>query len=337
MNFNFFIGIDVSKKTLDICVLHQNRKLLNTSIENTVKQLNVFWRLLLKSHPDFTLERTAFCMEHTGIYNHHLLNFLASKQAKIFLEHPTQIKLSTGLHRGKTDIIDAERIATYAYKQKTELRLWNPARDVVRKLKNFSVLRDRLVNAKKILTTPVKELEYFDSIAGKEIISCCKKTIKQLEKDILNVETKIQQIIDEDENLSRLFKLTTSVSGVGKVIAWEVIITTNEFKSIDEPKKFACYAGVAPFEHSSGTSVRGKTRVSHHANKKVKRLLHMGAISASHNDQELKQFYERKVSSGKNKMLVLNAIRNKLIHRMFACVREDRLYQKNYIFLLHKS
>lgn len=106
-----------------------------------------------------------------------------------------------------------------------------------------------------------------------------------------------------------------------------MIIATNEFKDISDPKKFACYAGVAPFEHTSGTSIRGKSRVSHKANKPMKTLLHMSALVAVNYNDDLKQYYQRKLQENKNKMSVLNAIRNKLIHRVFACVRENRLYQ----------
>ena len=103
------------------------------------------------------------------------------------------------------------------------------------------------------------------------------------------VDLQIQELINEDIELKRLFKLTTSVKGIGKVTATQIIVDTNEFKSISEAKKFACYAGVVPFEHSSGTSVNGRSHVSN--------------------------------------MAVINAVRNKLIHRVFACVRDKRLYQ----------
>ena len=99
---------------------------------------------------------------------------------------------------------------------------------------------------------------------------------------------------------------------------------------IPEAKKFACYVGVAPFEHTSGTSVRGKTKVSKMANMTLKKLLHMAAMSAIQCNEELKVFYQRKVAEGKNKMSVINAVRNKLISRVFACIKHRRRYQKDY-------
>lgn len=158
-----------------------------------------------------------------------------------------------------------------------------------------------------------------------------RKPIEALEKQLAEVEKKIKTLIKEDDSLKHLFNLITSVDGVGEVVFCEMIIATNEFKLFSCPRKSACYSGVAPFEHSSGTSIRGGTRVSHLANKQMKKLLHMVALSVVSGKGEMAVYYHRKVEQGKNKMLVINAIRNKIIHRVFACIRDDRKYEKNYI------
>jgi transposase len=137
-------------------------------------------------------------------------------------------------------------------------------------------------------------------------------------------------LIGSDERLAKLFKYVSSVKGVGFVTAVHIIVSTNEFISISEPKKFACYAGVVPFEHSSGTSVRGKTRVSKLANKNIKTLLHLSALTAIRKDGDLHEYYNRKLAEGKNKMSVINAIRNKIVLRIFACVRNEKQYEKNF-------
>ncbi len=330
MSFNYFVGIDVSKETLDLCLIHQNQKVFSSKVENSSNGLKGFWKLLLKSCHKLDLTKVVFCMEHTGIYNNFILDFLFKKKVAICLENPVQIKLSIGLQRGKSDTVDAERIARYASKENENLRLWQPPRQVIINLKNLSALRSRLVECKKKLSVPVTELKEFDKDAGKIIGDHSKKLIRTLNDEIKRVEKSIIEIIKSDETLNRLFKIITSVIGVGPVIATEVLTTTNEFKSIQDPKKFACYAGVAPFEHSSGTSVRGKSRVSHKANKGLKTLIHLGSTSALSASPELKEYYERKVNAGKNKMSVINAIRNKIIHRIFACVKQNRLYQKKY-------
>jgi transposase len=120
---------------------------------------------------------------------------------------------------------------------------------------------------------------------------------------------------------------------VGVITAYEIILTTNEFKDIKEAKKFACYSGVVPFENASGKKAL-RTKVSHLANKKMKSLLHMAALSSIRFNRDLKAYFERKTKAGKNKMLVVNAVRNKLLHRIFACVRDDRKYEKTYLTTL---
>jgi len=122
----------------------------------------------------------------------------------------------------------------------------------------------------------------------------------------------------------------TSIPGIGPATTIEVLVATNELQTITEPKKPACHAGVAPFEYRSGTSIRGKTKVSQHARKRLKYLFHLAAMSAIRVKGELQDYYQRKVKEGKNKMLVLNAVRNKLIHRLYAVVKRGEKYDKNY-------
>ena len=148
------------------------------------------------------------------------------------------------------------------------------------------------------------------------------------------IEARIDELFSKDAQLSRLYELISSVDGVGKCIAGQVIVDTNEFKNIKEGKAYACYSGVAPFEHRSGSSVHLRSRLSHLANKCTKTLLHMAALSPIRMAGELKDYYQRKVAEGKNKMSVMNAIRNKLILRVFACVRNNKVYQKNYLHTL---
>lgn len=329
MNYNFFIGIDVSKKTLDFAVFKGKELLFKWVGENDEPGIKKFW-VQLKLQQGFCINEAMFCMEHTGIYNQHLLSFLYSKKASVCVEAAVHIKLSSGLQRGKSDRIDAVRIAQYAYKNSMELRLWQPKRQVIQQLKHLSGLRNRVINARKQLTVALNETISFDKKAACECKKLCKASLKTLDDDIKRIELKMDQVIASDAELKKLFSIVTSVDGIGKVTATEMIITTNEFKDITDPAKFACYSGVAPFEYSSGSSIKGKPRVSHKANKNMKSLLHMAALVAINYNADMKAYYQRKVEQKKNKMLVINAVRNKLIWRIFACVKNNRPYQKNY-------
>ncbi len=285
--------------------------------------------------PGFGLNTAVFCMEHTGIYSNHLLSCLYRKKANICLESATQIKKSLGNLRGKNDKVDSVRIAAYAYKNREELRLWEPRRDEVQQLAHLSSTRSRLIKAKKMLKTPLKEYGSFvkDSVA-KRNTDMCSNALKGIEASLEKVEKSIFAIISADANLKRLFSLVTSVCGIGKVTAVHMLITTNEFKDINNAKSYACYAGLAPYLEESGI-FKGKGRVSHMANKKIKTLLHLAALVAIQYNPELKLYYERKVNiEKKNKMSVINAVRNKLVLRVFACVNQNRKYEKNYLSLV---
>jgi transposase len=109
-----------------------------------------------------------------------------------------------------------------------------------------------------------------------------------------------------------------------------LFVFTRGFSAFENGKQLACYCGVVPFNKLSGTSVRYKPGVSPFANKKLKKLLHLCALAALRFDTGLKAYYERKVAEGKNKMSIINAIRNKLILRIFAVLRDDRSYVNNY-------
>lgn len=334
MNFKHFIGIDVSKLTLDFTVMDQGTIVLQKEILNSKKGLRGFLTLLKKVE-GFAMNSTIFCMEHTGIYNAIILDELYSRNAHIWLESALRIKQSQGILRGKSDKVDANRIANYAYVYRDQIRLWEPEREVVLKLKKLLTMRDRLVNAINQLKVPLKENKAFDSIAIAKIESAIfKAPIRELEKQLKSLEKLIQKSIQEDPRLNELFNLITSVGAVGTITAANVLVSTNEFKSINDPKKYACYCGVAPFEHQSGSSIRGRTRVSHLANKKIKTLLHLVAMTSIRMDGEIKEYYQRKVVEGKNKMCVINAIRNKIIHRIFAVVKRGSPYEKIHANML---
>ena len=187
----------------------------------------------------------------------------------------------------------------------------------------------------KILKTPLSDAK---GLVDKKTLNSetvlCQSSMDAMKADLKAVDKKIKELINQDPVLKELFDIVDSIKGIGPVIATEVLITTNEFKDITDPKKYACYSGFAPFEHSSG-KYKGKSKVSNKANKKVKALFHNGAMSAIQHCKELKEYraanrYQRKVSEGKNEMLVINNVCNKLVHRIFACVSRREKYNENY-------
>ena len=326
----YFLGIDISKKRFDAALTVDGLNMHELPADNNPRAIKAFFSGLKKKF-GFPLSKLIVCLEHTGIYCQPLLDYLVNHKVQVCVEPALQIKKSQGMTRGKNDQIDARRIAAYAYKNRQELKFWKPQRSIVQKLKALLITRERLVNTKVRLEVPLSESqEFIEESIRKVMVKTCRKTLKALAEDIIRIEREIDVLINADEQLSEQMLFATSVPGIGKITAANVIVATGEFQRIREVKKFACYAGIAPFEHSSGSSIRGKTRVSKMANMTIKKLLHLASLTAIRYCDDLKSFYQRKLAEGKNKMSILNAVRNKLISRVFACIKNRRMYQKNY-------
>ncbi|MEO7046451.1 MAG: IS110 family transposase [Ferruginibacter sp.] len=319
-------GVDVSKKTVDITYVI-NQQFTHRQFTNDDAGMEE----LMKWLKELTLEfdKTLFCMEATGLYCFTLTHFLASNSIDTWIEHAVQIKKATALARGKNDKVDSQRIALYATKNLDRLRLWKPVNATLEKIRHLASLRERLVDTKKRLATPIKEFEEVGNLAmAKLLTKTIKSSLAAIDKDLKNIETKIIDVINEDDNLKLLYKLITSVVGIGFVTAVNLIVHTNGFTMLKDTRKLACYCGVAPFEYSSGSSIRGRTKVHYMANKKLKCNLHMASLTAVKLDADLKTYYERKVGEGKSKMSVLNAVKNKLLARVIAVVNKQELYVK---------
>lgn len=326
----YFLGIDIAKNSFQAALTVDGVNHLETEVENNQTAIKRYFKDL-KEKFRFSSDQLIVCLEHTGIYCLPVLDYLVKKGVKVCVEPALQIKQSQGMTRGKNDQVDARRIAQYAYKNRQELRFWKPQRTIIQKLKAFLVLRERLVKMKVQMETPINEgQEYIEESIRKDLVKSCRSSIQALTKDISKVEKEINALVEQDIQVKEQFQLAVSVPGIGKITALNVIVSSGEFQRISEAKKFACYAGIAPFEHKSGSSIRGKTRVSKMANMTLKKLLHLAAMSAIQSCQELKAFYQRKVAEGKNKMSVLNAVRNKLITRIFSCIKNKRMYEKDY-------
>lgn len=329
--YTHFLGFDVSKDTLDVALLSPTCQVLTqTQLANTPAALSAWLKSLRKLVPGFALATTLACLEHTGLYCRPALAALAKLAVPTWLEHAAQIKLSMGQVRGKTDKADAVRIGQYAVRYQDRIRLWQPARPVLVALDRLSARRARLVGVRQQLQAALSGSEGFFSAAEQQAEQrAVAPALQALTKALAAVEAEMQALIAADADLAALYECLVSVPGVGPVLATELLLTSGEFQTRPDAKRYASYAGVVPFERSSGQH-KGRARVSHHANKRVKTLLHLAALSAVRWCKPLKAYYDRKVAEGKPKLLVLNNVRNKLVHLLFACAQNRRKYDENY-------
>lgn len=322
------IGIDISKLTLDICIIDED-VIDHYCIKNKPAQIKSFIKQVKKNYNVLKVE---LCMENTGLYNWPLYSSCNETDVTLFVVNPLHLKRSIGLVRGKNDKIDAERIALYMRRFYDELIAYEMPTNTIRKMQIMFGLRKRIVAAKKIFNAPITELKSVtDRTMFAETSRITNQIINHLEKKLVKIEQEIQSLIKADELVQENYKLVTSVQGVGKVLAWSLLIKTNNFKTINDPRKLACYVGVVPFDFQSGTSISKRPRVSFMADKQVKKVLHMAAMRAVRLEGDLQKYYAKKVAEGKNKMSVLNAVRNKLIARICSVVNNKRMYVPNLV------
>ncbi|HRN43105.1 MAG TPA: IS110 family transposase [Vicingus sp.] len=320
-----FIGIDVSKETLDICILSNNQD--SFVIKNNKKEILKFF----KSYLDDEIE-THVCIENTGKYSWLLMELFPELNCCFYVVNPLHMKISLGLVRGKNDKVDAIRIAQFIKKNHEETTPYIVQRDSIRLIQVLlSERRFRVEQKKQLLTKNKENLVLSNKNLAKKLTIKNDKLIKEFEKQIKDIELEIKELVKQDQLLNKQYNQLKSIPGVGDILCWNMIVKTNEFKSISEPRKLACYSGVAPFSNSSGTSVFGRNRVSVFADKGLKRLLHMAAMRTIQMENDFSIYYQRKVSEGKNKMSFLNAVRNKIIHVIFALIKNQNFYQNRLV------
>jgi len=312
------IGIDVSKLFFD-AFIHSVKK--HKRFKNTPEGFT--------SMSDWVRENTKtpeskqlYAFEHTGLYSLPLSVYLSSLKNKFILIPGLELKRSTGLARGKDDVIDAKAIALYAYRRREEITPYKLPSPKLLELRYLLRLREKLVKQRAgFIVTEKETIKMLGDTVPEIYIDIHGDMIRNLSEQIKKIEKAMRDIVRGDEEIKNQFDLITSIQGVGEQTALFMIVFTSAFTLFENSRKFASYAGVAPFPYQSGTSIRGKTKTSNLANKKFKSLLSNCASSAKVHNSEIKQYYQRKLSEGKHKMSVLNSVRNKLLSRIFAVIK----------------
>lgn len=317
------VGIDISKLKFDARI-HSNQ--MFETFENSLKGFKQLVKWHLKNS-SYSSEQTLFVFEHTGLYSHQLSLFLSEKGIPFKLVPGLAIKRSIGIVRGKDDKIDATKIALYGYRLREEITPTKLASTAIMRLKRLLSYRDRLVKQRAGYKASLKEQKrILDRKENLVLVKGQEEMIKILSKQIKIADSEMQKIIGLEEELKTLFKLVTTIKGIGPQTALFLIAYTEGFTKFKNSRKFASYCGIAPFPNSSGTSIRGKTKVSQLANKRIKSLLDLCAKTAIQHNEEMKIYYNRRINDKRNKMSTINIIRNKLLARAFAVAKRRTPY-----------
>lgn len=316
------VGIDVSKEKLDVFIQLTSQHFIvqNDTQGFTMLLEKIFTSTLCKKH-DLLL-----CFENTGKYSKMLSVFLQSQEIFFVMAPSLEIKRSLGITRGKNDKIDAHRIARYAFEKQDRLNPTILPGAKIDKLKSLLSLREKLVKHRTAYKNGITDLNDCYNEGETSIIrDIQQRLINAVNIEIRNIEKEVDDLIGADQAMSSNFRLITSVRGIGRILGYYLIAFTENFISFNEARPFACFAGIAPFANSSG-KITGKSRVHPYANKQVKSLLNMAAMSAIQVKGEYREYYNNRVEAGKNKMSTLNIIRNKILFRAFAVVKRGSPY-----------
>ena len=327
-----YVGIDISKEKCNLCYRRDLEIVREEECSNDVKALKKAFKVALKVL-GASVDEVLVCAEYTGRYIYPLTVACQELDIFLWLDDPTRIKNSMGLTRGKNDVIDAARIAEYAFRYSDKaVRYCIPDAALV-SMKNL--LADReflLIDRKRYQSQLTDQKKYMAPGDFKHKSGRWKKVIKSIDEQIAAIDTEIETLIAADPVLTRQKELLVSIDGIGERIAINMIAITVGFTRFQNARQFCSFAGLTPYKYDSGTSVRSKAKISKRANQTMKALLHLAAVSAATHmkEGEYKDYFERKTKEGKHVMCVLNVIRAKLVHRMFSVIKRDTEYTKEY-------
>ena len=334
MNRELYIGVDVSKNWLDLAyydgvtvdwrqghIRVDNKESGYIQIDRWLKKLGVDSGCVL------------FCMEHTGLYCQDFRLWLERKGYVYGMVQPRKMHRfepdlgedERALDRIKTDEMDSFRIAMYCEKHCRKIRA-SPSRlpgEAYFRLKRLMAERKQYTRQSVLYKQHLHDISVYDTEGSRER----KKTgLGLLAGQIRQTDAEIRRIIESDPALNRNYELLCSIKGVGLVVAVETIVLTENFTSITNPRKYACYIGIAPARKESGVSVRGGEHVSRKGFTQAKADLSMICLAAIRHDPGIKAYWERKKAEGKHSGVVLNAVKFKIVLRMFAVIRRQKPY-----------
>jgi len=324
------IGIDVSKATLD-CFIHGSAA-KHFIVENGSRGFVILLETVLKS-TKCRKEDLLICFENTGKYSKMLSVFLHTHEIPFVMAPALEIKKSLGITRGKNDKVDARRIALYAHQKMDQLVLTVLPGEKIDRIKSLLSLREKLIKHRTGYKNGLSDLyDCYQEGETNFIRDTQQRMIAVLNEEIESVEKEVETIIKQDPSMRKNFELILSVRGIGKIVAFYLIAFTANFTSFIDARSFACYCGIAPFADSSG-KVIGKARVHPLANKQLKSLLNMAALSVIQLKGECQIYYKKRIDSGKNKMSTINIVRNKLLFRVFAVINRGTPYVDLFKFV----
>ncbi len=316
MNKNSVIlGIDISKETFDVYDEDKGHR----QYSNDEKGFQSFHSSLE--------DGSCAVMEATGSYHHRLALFLYERGIGVSVLNPLVVKrfIQMKLNRVKTDKSDARMI--WQYGQEQLLSPWEPNVEYLEECKSLQSVIQLYFKQRTALRNKLHSLQSKGLSKGKAIRSL-KRQLRNLEKEIGLLESEMEALIKANE--PELYSRIKSIPGLGKKTALLLIVATNGFKDFESSKQLSSYFGLAPHERSSGSSVRGRTRIGKNGHPLIRNHLFLCSFTASRYNPQCKALFDRIVSKGKSKKLALIAVSNKLIKQAYGIAKSGLPYDENY-------
>lgn len=322
-----FIGIDISKNVIDASIFCDGANIKSFPHKVFDNSRTGFKELCswLKTY-HVVLSQAQFGMEFTGCYSMKLEKFLTAKNYQFCMLGTQIVKHHPIGPSDKSDKIDSAKIADFLarYEDSECLKPYTLPSKTLMKLEKLTSKRKFLVEQR---TSFINRKQIFNT---KEDAAIYTKYIKALDKDIKKTEHELEDLIAQESDLLETYTNLLTIPGIGLVNAINVMVITRNFTAFDTGRQYARYVGVAPCHHTSGTSVSWRARPSARCDGQAKADLSMAALRAVKTDMELSAFYNRKLG-GKNdpdtKRKALNAVKFKLILRMFAIGKQKRKWE----------
>jgi transposase len=317
MNKNTEIfGIDISKDVFDV-YSHQKG---HHSFKNDAQGFKSFLKVITKD--------ALVVMEATGYYHYLFAQFLHKKKVQVSVVNPLSVKrfIQMKLAKVKTDKSDAKAICEYG--QMNEVPLYTALTDVQAECLQLFRLLDNYLK-KRTQTKNKKHGEEVLGIPSKYVYGSLKRDLKHLDKEIKGIEARLLELVKQDQQ--HQLTLLKSIPGMGMKTALFLIVVTDGFSKFETASQLCSYVGITPTIRESGSSVRGRSRISKVGNKKLRNLLFLCAFSACKHNKACKEIYERIVNKGKSKKLALIAVANKLLKQAFAIAKSGRPYDENFV------
>lgn len=316
---NEFIGIDVSKSSLDIYDGKTFHQLKNN--------LSGFKELLKMSSKD-----SHFVMEATGYYHLRLAYFLLESGRAVSIENPLKIKrfIQMKLSKIKTDKSDAKYIYEYALNQSPDL--WKG--ESKSQQESLQILGLLSVYTKQ--STQIKNKIHGEVVLGKPskvVLDSLRRHLKRTISEIEKLEKYLECLVKESHQES--LTLLKTIPGIGTKTALMLLVFTDGFNRFSSAQELCCYSGLTPIIRESGSSVKGRSRISKMGNSKLRNLLFMCSFNACKYNKTCKALYERLVAKGKSKKLALIAVCNKLLKQAFGIVKSGLPYDENFVSKLN--